>query len=90
MQACVGLFPSLNGSAKVTRQQLGLEGLLKANGVSDQLDSNTVSQLSSLEQPVTLYQCSFDASWELDLVGQSTLSGRAGGRANAGGRGVAQ
>jgi len=69
-QARGGLFPSLNGSAKVTRQQLGLEGLLKANGVTDQLDSDTASQLSSLEQPVTLYQGSFDASWELDLWGK--------------------
>ncbi|MDU6432010.1 MAG: efflux transporter outer membrane subunit [Pantoea sp.] len=69
-QARGGLFPSLNGSAKVTRQQLGLEGLLKANGVTDQLDSDTSSQLSSLEQPVTLYQGSFDASWELDLWGK--------------------
>ncbi|MEZ3498027.1 efflux transporter outer membrane subunit [Pantoea sp. KPR_PJ] len=69
-QAQGGLFPSLNGSAKVTRQQLGLEGLLKANGVTDQLDSETASQLSSLEQPVTLYQGSFDASWELDLWGK--------------------
>lgn len=69
-QARGGLFPSLNGSAKVTRQQLGLEGLLKANGATDQLDSETASQLSSLEQPVTLYQGSFDASWELDLWGR--------------------
>lgn len=69
-QARGGLFPSLNGSAKVTRQQLGLEGLLKANGATDQLDSDTASQLSSLEQPVTLYQGSFDASWELDLWGK--------------------
>jgi len=69
-QARGGLFPSLNGSAKVTRQQLGLEGLLKANGATDQLDSETASQLSSLEQPVTLYQGSFDASWELDLWGK--------------------
>jgi len=69
-QARGGLFPSLNGSAKVTRQQLGLEGLLIANGATDQLDSETASQLSSLEQPVTLYQGSFDASWELDLWGK--------------------
>ncbi|CAK6494640.1 Outer membrane protein OprM [Pantoea sp. Nvir] len=69
-QARGGLFPSLNGSAKVTRQQLGLEGLLKANGATDQLDSETASQLSSLDQPVTLYQGSFDASWELDLWGK--------------------
>ncbi|MDJ0034372.1 efflux transporter outer membrane subunit [Pantoea allii] len=68
-QAQGGLFPSLNGSAKVTRQQLGLEGLLKANG-ANQLDSNVASQLNGLTQPVTLYQGSFDASWELDLWGK--------------------
>ncbi|WP_205949965.1 efflux transporter outer membrane subunit [Pantoea stewartii] len=69
-QARGGLFPSLNGSAKVTRQQLGLEGLLKANGVNDQVDSTVASQLNGLTQPVTLYQGSFDASWELDLWGK--------------------
>ncbi|WP_324028686.1 efflux transporter outer membrane subunit [Pantoea sp. JZ2] len=69
-QAQGGLFPSLNGSAKVTRQQLGLEGLLKANGVNDQVDSTVASQLNGLTQPVTLYQGSFDASWELDLWGK--------------------
>ncbi len=69
-QARGGLFPSLNGSAKVKRQQLGLKGLLKANGATDQLDSDTASQLSSLEQQITLYQGSFDASWELDLWGK--------------------
>ncbi|WP_054634254.1 efflux transporter outer membrane subunit [Pantoea stewartii] len=69
-QAQGGLFPSLNGSAKVTRQQLGLEGLLKANGVNDQVDSTVASQLNGLTQPLTLYQGSFDASWELDLWGK--------------------
>ncbi|KHE03014.1 RND transporter [Pantoea stewartii] len=69
-QAQGGLFPSLNGSAKVTRQQLGLEGLLKANGVNDQVDGTVASQLNGLTQPVTLYQGSFDASWELDLWGK--------------------
>jgi hypothetical protein len=49
-QAQGGLFPSLNGSAKVNRQQLGLEGLLKANGATDQLDSNVASQLNGLTQ----------------------------------------
>ncbi|MCZ4058865.1 efflux transporter outer membrane subunit [Pantoea sp. LMR881] len=69
-QAQGGLFPRLNGSAQVTRQQLGLEGLLKANGATDQLDSDVASQLNSLTQPVNLYQGSFDASWELDLWGK--------------------
>ena len=69
-QAQGSLLPSLSGSAKVTRQQLGLEGLLKANGATDQLDSNVASQLNGLTQPVNLYQGSFDASWELDLWGK--------------------
>lgn len=69
-QAQGSLFPSLGGSAKVTRQQLGLKGLLEANGATDQLDSSVASQLNGLTQPVNLYQGSFDASWELDLWGK--------------------
>ncbi|NYS29761.1 efflux transporter outer membrane subunit [Pantoea sp. WMus005] len=69
-QAQGSLFPSLSGSAKVTRQQLGLKGLLESNGATDQLDSNVSSQLNGLTQPVNLYQGSFDASWELDLWGK--------------------
>ncbi|MDL4914651.1 MAG: efflux transporter outer membrane subunit [Enterobacterales bacterium endosymbiont of Blomia tropicalis] len=69
-QAQGSLFPSLNGSASVMRQQPGLKGLLKSNGAYDQLDSDVASQLNSLTQPVTLYQGSFDASWELDLWGK--------------------
>ncbi|MGD9424234.1 efflux transporter outer membrane subunit [Pantoea sp. NSTU24] len=69
-QAQGSLFPSLGASAKVTRQQLGLKGLLEANGANDQLDSSVASQLNGLTQPVNLYQGSFDASWELDLWGK--------------------
>jgi NodT family efflux transporter outer membrane factor (OMF) lipoprotein len=69
-QARGGLYPSLNGSAKVTRQQLGLKGLLKSNGVYDQVDSDVANQLNGLDHSVTLYQGSFDASWELDLWGK--------------------
>jgi len=69
-QAQGSLFPSLSGSAKVTRQQLGLKGLLESNGATDQLDSSVASQLNGLTQPVNLYQGSFDASWELDLWGK--------------------
>ena len=65
-----GLFPSLNGSAKVTRQQLGLKGMLKSNGVYDQVDDDVADQLNGLTHSVTLYQGSFDASWELDLWGK--------------------
>ncbi len=69
-QARGGLFPALNGSAKVTRQQLGLKGILKSNGVYDRVDESVASQLDALNHSVTLYQGSFDASWELDLWGK--------------------
>jgi len=69
-QARGGLFPALNGSAKVTRQQLGLKGLLKSNGVYDRVDNDIAGQLDGLNHSVTLYQGSFDASWELDIWGK--------------------
>ncbi|WP_416412871.1 efflux transporter outer membrane subunit [Pantoea sp. App145] len=69
-QARGGLFPSLSGSAKVTRQQLGLKGLLESNGVYNQVDSDVADQLNGLTHSVNLYQGSFDASWELDLWGK--------------------
>jgi multidrug efflux system outer membrane protein len=72
-QARGGLFPSVNGRASAQRQQLGAEGVLKANGAYDLLDSNAPelrSSLDSLTRPISLYQGSFDASWELDLWGK--------------------
>ncbi|QHM76105.1 Antibiotic efflux pump outer membrane protein ArpC [Mixta theicola] len=72
-QARGGLFPSVNGSASAQRQQLGAEGVLKANGAYDLLDRNAPElrgSLDSLTQPISLYQGSFDASWELDLWGK--------------------
>lgn len=69
-QARGGLLPSVNGSAKVNRQQLGLKGELESNGINAQSLGDNGSLLSNLEQPVTLYQGSFDASWELDLWGK--------------------
>jgi len=47
-----------------------LKGLLKSNGVYDQVDSDVANQLNGLDHSVTLYQGSFDASWELDLWGK--------------------
>lgn len=70
VQAGGGLFPSLSGSAKMTRQQLGLKGLLESNGVYDKVDSDVADQLNGLTHSVNLYQGSFDASWELDLWGK--------------------
>lgn len=72
-QARGGLFPSINGSASAQKQQLGAKGMLESNGVYSQLDQNAPelrSSLDSLTQPVSLYQGSFDASWELDLWGK--------------------
>ncbi len=72
-QAGGAFYPSVNGSASVTRQQLGLEGELKSHGVYDQLneaDPSLNGALDPLTKPITLYQGSFDASWELDLWGK--------------------
>ena len=72
-QARGGLFPAVNGSASAQKQQLGVQGMLESNGVYSQLDQNAPelrSSLNSLTQPVSLYQGSFDASWELDLWGR--------------------
>ncbi|WP_130834527.1 efflux transporter outer membrane subunit [[Erwinia] mediterraneensis] len=69
-QARGAFFPSINGTAQVTRQQLGLKGVLASSGASNQLDGDIADQLGSLTQPVNLYQGSFDASWELDLWGK--------------------
>jgi NodT family efflux transporter outer membrane factor (OMF) lipoprotein len=66
-------LPSLNASASYTREQLGLAGILKSQGIgnSGPTASSTAQQLiSSLEQPVNLYQLGFDASWEIDLFGK--------------------
>jgi NodT family efflux transporter outer membrane factor (OMF) lipoprotein len=64
-------LPSVKGSASVNREQLGLAGILKSKGNSTLTSSPEASNLiSSLEQPVTLFQLGFDASWELDLFGK--------------------
>jgi multidrug efflux system outer membrane protein len=64
-------LPSLKGTASVNREQLGLAGILKSKGNSTLTSSSEASGLiSSLEQPVNLFQLGFDASWELDLFGK--------------------
>jgi NodT family efflux transporter outer membrane factor (OMF) lipoprotein len=66
-------LPSLNASASYTREQLGLAGILKTEGIgnSGPTASATAQQLiGSLEQPINLYQIGFDASWEIDLFGK--------------------
>ncbi|AMO48672.1 Efflux transporter, outer membrane factor lipoprotein, NodT family [Enterobacter sp. FY-07] len=72
-QAGGAFLPSVNGTLKATRQQLGIEGELKSHNVEGQLqdaDPAITSALGALTQPVNLYQGSFDAQWELDLWGK--------------------
>jgi outer membrane protein, multidrug efflux system len=64
-------LPTLSASASYTREQLGLAGILKSKGVDTAAAPPALQNLiSSLEQPVNLYQLGFDASWELDLFGR--------------------
>jgi len=65
-------LPSVQGSAKMTRQQLGLKGILDSSGASQQLNElgpQASGAIDTATRPVNLYQGSFDASWELDLFG---------------------
>jgi NodT family efflux transporter outer membrane factor (OMF) lipoprotein len=68
-------LPSVSATASAEREQLGLAGILKAQGNSS-LTSSSQAQglLSSLTQPINLYQVGFDASWELDLFGKVARS----------------
>ena len=65
-------LPSLNGSAKFTREQLGLAGIVKSQGLGagPTTSASTQQLIGALEQPVNIYQLGFDASWELDLFGK--------------------
>jgi len=67
-------LPSLDASAAYTREQLGLAGILKSQGLNTASGpaSSAAARglISSLETPVNLYQLGFDASWELDLFGK--------------------
>lgn len=72
-QAQGAWFPALDAGASATRQQLGLEGELRSNGVYDRVDEINPAlsgALGALTQPVNLYQGSFDSRWELDLWGK--------------------
>ncbi|MFS2223394.1 efflux transporter outer membrane subunit [Pantoea sp. B65] len=72
-QARGGWFPTVSAKAGVTRQQLGVKGELESNGVYDsvgEVDPELRSALDGLTKPITLYQGSFDAAWELDLWGK--------------------
>lgn len=67
-------LPHLNASASYTREQLGLAGILKSQGIGSASGpaSSPAAQglIASLERPVSLYQLGFDASWEIDLFGK--------------------
>jgi NodT family efflux transporter outer membrane factor (OMF) lipoprotein len=64
-------LPSLNGAASFEREQLGIAGILKSQGITAGTTSaSTQALISSLERPVDIYQLGFDASWELDLFGK--------------------
>jgi outer membrane protein, multidrug efflux system len=67
-------LPSLDASASYTREQLGLAGILKSQGVDTAAGpaSSSAAQglIGSLEKPVNIYQLGFDASWEIDLFGK--------------------
>jgi outer membrane protein, multidrug efflux system len=67
-------LPRLDASASYTREQLGLAGILKSEGVGTGSGptSSPAAQglISSFEKPVNLYQLGFDASWEIDLFGK--------------------
>jgi outer membrane protein, multidrug efflux system len=64
-------LPSLNGEASFEREQLGIAGILKSQGITAGTTSaSTQALISSIERPVNIYQLGFDASWELDLFGK--------------------
>jgi NodT family efflux transporter outer membrane factor (OMF) lipoprotein len=61
--------PGLRAGVQYTREQLGLAGILKSENLGT-TSANTQALLSSIEQPINLFQLGFDASWELDLFGK--------------------
>jgi NodT family efflux transporter outer membrane factor (OMF) lipoprotein len=72
-------YPSVNGNASYTRQQVSREGELsltpsssaasQANGASA-AQSGAGTPNNALFQPFDLFQYGFDASWEIDLWGR--------------------
>jgi NodT family efflux transporter outer membrane factor (OMF) lipoprotein len=65
-------LPSLDASAKYTREQLGLAGIVKSDGLGAGATTSAATQslITELEKPVNIWQLGFDASWELDLFGK--------------------
>jgi NodT family efflux transporter outer membrane factor (OMF) lipoprotein len=79
-------LPNLNASAAFTREQLGLAGVLKSQGITSNgtLSASTDQLIRGIEAPVNLYQLGFDASWELDLFGRVRRSVEAAEAESAG------
>jgi len=76
-QAKGAWMPSVNASAKATRQQLGLRGELESTGAQGKIDAlspEAASAIDTATDPINIYQGSFDASWELDLFGGTRRS----------------
>ncbi len=73
VQAGAAGLPSITAKASAQREQLGLAGELDSShirsGAAD-LSPQAASILDNLTRPVSLYQGSFDASWEWDLWGR--------------------
>jgi len=70
-------LPNMKAAASYSREQLGLEGVLKAAGPLPGTLQNNASVAgieSQLTDPVNLFTVALDASWELDLFGKVTRS----------------
>jgi NodT family efflux transporter outer membrane factor (OMF) lipoprotein len=70
-------LPNLKAAASYDREQLGLEGVLKAAGpLPPSLQNNPATGPieSQLTDPINLFTVALDASWELDLFGKVTRS----------------
>lgn len=66
-------LPSLKANASYTREQLGARGFIDDQGSSlgnltKSPDGNSL--VTAIEQPLSVFQAGFDASWELDLFGR--------------------
>jgi multidrug efflux system outer membrane protein len=67
-------LPSLKATASYNREQLGVAGILKAQGGNFGGTTLSPGLVSALTSPINLYQVGFDASWELDLFGKVSRS----------------
>ncbi|MDB6082678.1 MAG: nodT [Gammaproteobacteria bacterium] len=64
----------MNATASYNREQLGVAGILKAEGSNFGGGTLNPGLVSGLTKPINLYQVGFDASWELDLFGKVSRS----------------